>query len=91
MFEIAPMSLMQTSGRVLNERSGFFGLSVLDFGVLAYALIGANTVFSRWGLEILAFPVAGLLGVVLVTIRLRFRRKTIRDFAKHLIFLGRIG
>lgn len=81
---------MSLSGRILNERGGFFGLSVVDLGVLAYVLIGANSVLGGWGLELLAFPVAGLVGAWLVSIRLRFRRKTIRDWALHLIAFGRI-
>lgn len=81
---------MTPSGRILNERSGFFGLTVFDLSALAYVLIGAHSFLARWGFDLLAFPVTGLVGVGLISIRLRYRRKIIRDFVRYRIMLGRV-
>jgi hypothetical protein len=68
--------------RILNEKSGFLGLSIIDMAVLAYSLVALHSLLLPFGLEIVAFFFVGLIGYGLVAIRLRFRRKTIRDFIR---------
>jgi hypothetical protein len=73
------MRSFQTS-RFLNEKSGFMGLSPLDFAGLGYALVIFHSVLSKFGVDILAFVLVAVLGYGLVSVRLRFRKKVIRDF-----------
>lgn len=74
---------MKTRGaRLLNERPGWLGLSVWDLGGLGYVLIFSHALLRPFGLELLAFLVAGVSFLVLLRIRLKSRPKTIRDFLK---------
>lgn len=73
---------MKTS-RILNEKSGFMGLGVLDLAGLGYFLILAHTIFEKIDLEILSFLFTGILTVILIQIRLTQRPKFIRDLLKY--------
>lgn len=74
---------MKTKGaRLLNERPGWLGLSVWDLGALGYVLIISHAVLRPFGLELLAFLIAGAAFLILLRIRLKSRPKTIRDFLK---------
>lgn len=76
--------------RILNERSGFLGLSVFDLAFLGYTLIILNSVLSKFGLELLSFPIVGLISILLIHIRLTRRPKFIRDFLKFYILPKKI-
>lgn len=67
-----------TSSRILNERSGFLGLTVIDLIVLTYVLIVAHKLCG-----LAAFPIVGVIAFFLVSIRLRSRSKVIRDFVTY--------
>ena len=73
---------MKTS-RILNEKSGFMGLGVLDLAGLGYFLILTHSIFEKMNLELLSFLFAGILTVILIQIRLTQRQKFIRDFLKY--------
>lgn len=66
--------------RILNEPSGFLGLSSLDLCILGYSLIIIHGFLDRFGLGLLAFVAVILGSYLLIAIRLKFRRKIIRDF-----------
>lgn len=66
--------------RFLNEKSGFLGLSVWDMAVLGYLLVLSHAGLQPFGLDWLAFVICALVGYVLVSIRLRLRPRSIRDF-----------
>lgn len=66
--------------RFLNEKSGFLGLSVWDMAILGYLLVIAHGALQPLGFDWLAFVICAIAGYLLVSIRLRFRRRTIRDF-----------
>ena len=72
--------MRKVPSRILNEKPGFLGLTVLDFAVLGYFLILTHGVLSEIGFELLAFPLSGLFAVLLIGVRLRHRPKVIRDF-----------
>ncbi|MBC7429993.1 MAG: hypothetical protein H7336_15370 [Bacteriovorax sp.] len=72
---------MKTS-RLLNEKSGFFGLSVLDLGLIGYFLILTHSVLSMIGLELLSFVFTSIVAVLLIHVRLTQRKHIIRDFLK---------
>lgn len=72
--------------RILNQRSGFLGLSVFDLAFLGYALIILHTLLSQIGFELLSFLVTSILAILLIHIRLTKRPKFIRDFIKFYIF-----
>ena len=69
--------------RILNEKMGLFGLSVLDLAGIGYILIFSNQALSKFKLELLSFVIAGFAFVSLFTIRLKFRAKFIRDFISY--------
>lgn len=77
----------QKSGRVplriLNEPGTFMGLQVFDVCALGYIFVLSNLILKEFGLELMAFGVLALAAYVLSVIRLNFRRKIIRDSAKH--------
>ena len=78
--------LRRTPLRILNEPSGFLGLSSLDLCVVGYLLVISHSALETIGAGFLSFVFVGLAGYLLVGIRLRFRNKIIRDFV-----LSRIG
>lgn len=72
--------MMVRPSRFLNEKSGFLGLSVFDLAALGYALVFIHPFCAARGLDLLAFIVIGIFAYFLVSLRLRHRPKTIRDF-----------
>lgn len=76
--------------RILNEKSGFMGLSIIDMAVLAYLLVALHSLLLPFGLEIGAFGLVGIVAYGLIAIRLRHRRKTIRDFIRWKLSKWRI-
>ncbi len=72
--------MTKTPSRILNEKSGFLGLSPFDIGIVGYSLIIFNTMLARIGMELLAFPFAAAGGIAILQIRINHRPKIIRDF-----------
>lgn len=68
--------------KLLNERVGWFGLSVWDLAAVGYSLIIFNAILKPYGLELLSFLFAGFVFLTILRIRLRSRPKTIRDFLR---------
>lgn len=71
---------MKTPSRILNEKPAFLGLEVTDLAVVGYLLIITHSLLTPLGLELLSFPLVGVITFFLVGIRLRNRPKIIRDF-----------
>ena len=71
---------MKTPSRILNEKPAFLGLEVSDLAIIGYLLIISHSILGLVGLELLSFPLVGILAFFLVGIRLRNRPKIIRDF-----------
>lgn len=71
--------------RLINERTGWYGLSVWDIAGIGYFLVLAHAVLEPLGLGFVAFVATGLLFLGLLSIRLRSRPKTIRDFLRSKI------
>jgi hypothetical protein len=71
--------------RILNEPSGILGLTSLDLCALGYVLVLLHGLFELGGFGYLAFPSIAVLAYLLIAIRTRFRRKTIRDFLAKLV------
>jgi hypothetical protein len=69
--------------RFLNEKSGFLGLSVWDLAILGYLLVTLHSFFSSFGLDWAAFAIVSLAAYFLISLRLRFRKRTVRDFANY--------
>lgn len=72
--------MKRVPSRLLNERPGIMGLSVIDIGIIGYSLIFSHSLLSQFGLELLSFPFAGILTIGLVGIRIKHRPKIIRDY-----------
>lgn len=79
------------SARLLNERSGWLGLSVWDLGAVGYVLVISNTLLTSTGFELLSFLIAGAFFLGLLQIRLRSRPKTIRDLMRSKLGRQKIG
>lgn len=73
--------MTKTPSRILNEKPGFLGLTVLDFAVLGYFLILSHEALASFGVELLSFPLTGMFTVFLIGIRLKHRPKIIRDYS----------
>lgn len=71
---------MKTPSRILNEKPAFLGLEVSDLAIVGYLLIITHSLLRPLGLELLSFPIVGIVTFFLVGIRLRNRPKIIRDF-----------
>lgn len=67
---------------LINENQGWLGLSVWDICGLGYLLLFLHLVLSNFSLEWLAFLLVGAVTFALISIRLKSRRKTIRDFLR---------
>lgn len=67
---------------LINERNGWLGLSVWDICGLGYLLLFLHLILSRFSLEWLAFLLVGAATFALISIRLKSRKKTIRDFLR---------
>ena len=76
--------------RHLNDGRFLLGLSLMDFstGVGIFALTSKLLESTRFGL--LSFVITLGFWVVLIPIRLKYRRKIIRDVLVHFLTLGRI-
>ncbi len=72
--------MKRTPSRLLNERPGIMGLSVVDIGVIGYSLIFSHSILGLVGMELLSFPLVGLLALSLIGVRIKYRPKIIRDF-----------
>lgn len=73
---------MDQPSRLLNEKSGFLGLSVFDLTIVTFTLVMSHAFFEKIGLGILSFLVAGVVLIALMAVRFGYRRKVIRDFLK---------
>jgi hypothetical protein len=70
----------RTPLRILNEPSGFMGLTSIDLCVLGYLLVLTHGMLDSFDLGLLSFLFTGLTAYALIAIRLKCRRKIIRDF-----------
>lgn len=71
----------RTPLRILNEPVGFMGLTSLDLCALGYLLVATHGLLDSFDLGLLSFVAVAIVGYVLIAIRLKFRRKIVRDFA----------
>jgi hypothetical protein len=73
------------SSRILNENGTFFGLCTSDLVCGIVVLITASEVLRPFALDWLSLPIAGGALAALIPIRLKYRRKIIRDMLLRLI------
>ena len=72
--------------RTLNEKSVLLGLDFADVVGLACLLIVLQVVLKPFRLEFFALVGTGVVAALLMPLRLKFRRKIIRDTIKR--FMG---
>lgn len=70
------------SGRQLNETRGKLGLNELDFAFIGLAFVGFASFASRSSVIVLAFAFAAGMVLVLRPIRMKYRRRIVRDFLR---------
>jgi hypothetical protein len=71
----------RTPLRILNEPAGFMGLTSIDLCALGYLLVATHGILDSFDLGLLSFIVVGVFTYTLIAIRLKYRRKIVRDFA----------
>jgi hypothetical protein len=64
---------------LLNDNGPVLGLNVYDLGFAVGVLIVFSEILAPLGLGVLGLPAAGAVLVGLIPVRLRMRRKIIRD------------
>jgi hypothetical protein len=69
--------------RVLNEKSLLLGLDYTDIVGLAMVLMFANFSLKPFGKEVFALPITLGALICLIPIRMRYRKKIIRDFIAY--------
>lgn len=74
--------------RILNEKSGFLGLSAFDMAIVGYVLVLLHSMLDPLGMTWLSFLGAAVFAYGLVAVRLRFRPRSIRDYFLHRIRRG---
>lgn len=74
------------TSRILNDQSFFMGLSHLDISGLALVLLGFLLICkAAGGSPTLALGGTIVAASVLIPIRLKYRRKILRDFIRYFI------
>lgn len=66
--------------RLMNERRGLMGLNEVDFVAAGVFFILCSMLLSNSPYMLLAFPLTGLPLLILSPIRMKYRRKILRDF-----------
>lgn len=69
----------QVPSRTLNEERAFLGLYISDLALALLVFIVTSSALQDTKYGSLAFPLGVLTLLILVPIRLKFRRKIIRD------------
>ena len=72
--------MMLTPSRHLNNEKTIFGLDLKDLMASLFVLSICNIILENTRLEFLSVVMSILLLVALVPIRVKYRRKIIRDF-----------
>lgn len=72
--------MTKTPSRILNEPTGFMGLSSFDVAAIGYLLILSYHLLFLVGLELFSFLIAALAFISLVGVRSKLRQKVIRDY-----------
>lgn len=83
----------KTPSRILNIKPGFLGLSIFDYSLLGYLLLLIHAALEPLGWELLSFLLTLICFIILVSIRVKFRPKVIRDylafiFSKRIFYKG---
>lgn len=72
--------MTKTPSRILNEKMSFLSLSVIDIAGLGYLLIVTHRLLEPFGVELISFVILGVSAATLISIRIKYRSKTIRDY-----------
>jgi|GEM_PF-4596874 len=75
--------MKQIPSRVLNENSVMLGLNQNDLIALAGSFYFLQLAFHPFNMDILSVIGTALTAVLLISLRLRFRRRLIRDFVSY--------
>lgn len=76
---------MKQPMRILNEPPAFFGLSIFDLAGLGWCLVITNSLLEPFDLGILSLVATAFLAAALATLRMRYRRKIIRDSVRLIL------
>lgn len=73
------------TSRILNDQSYFLGLSYHDITGLGVLLLGLILIFKALGIEnmIWALVISASSLILVIPIRLQYRRRIIRDFVLY--------
>lgn len=76
--------------RLLNERRGSLGLNETDFAVAGVFFVGCAFILSGTPYMLLSFPLTIVPLLILWPIRLKYRRKIVRDYLAFKLFPRRV-
>ncbi len=71
--------------RILNDDTLFFGLDRNDIMALGAVFYGFEFIFRPFGKEYLSLVGTLVASIVMINIRLKFRRKIIRDTFRYFV------
>lgn len=69
--------------RLLNEKRGFLGLSMIDFGAAIGVFVLSTSLLEGSKYQIVSFFLAAALLLILSPVRLKTRRKILRDLLSY--------
>lgn len=78
--------MKQQPSRILNEPSNFMGLTTADIMGLSVVFMVFQRGLYFFGLEFLAIIITLVAAIILSIIRMRYRRKIIRDSIKYFYY-----
>ena len=71
--------------KTLNIKSNFFGLTLDDLLFLMFFYTIFQMIFSLIGFEVLSIVLTFVLALLLIPIRLKYRRGIIRDYLFYIV------
>lgn len=70
------------SSRLVNEKVTYAGLSQEDILTIVISFFLPFSFLGLFDLELMAIPISLLCGAILISTRLRYRRRKIRDYLR---------
>ncbi len=77
------MQMRTRPSRVINENSNVMGLQIVDLFALGCLYWMIQAALFPFALELLAIPVIAIIAGWLIRVRLKYRRRIVRDTLKH--------
>lgn len=70
------------TSRLINEKVTYAGLSQEDLLTIVISFFFPFSILGLFDLGLVAIPISILIGGILITVRLKYRRRKIRDYLR---------